>query len=102
MKIAMKIRLLNVMSVPYPAGVVTCLSGVLPAHAADSSIPSFPGAEGCGSLTRGGRGGKVIAVTNLNDSGPGSLQAACEAEGRGLDEPWPGHADRAAIRGGGL
>jgi pectate lyase len=44
-------------------------------------LPSFPGAEGHGSKTRGGRGGKVIPVTNLNDSGPGSLRAAVEAEG---------------------
>jgi hypothetical protein len=44
-------------------------------------IPAFPGAEGYGSLTRGGRGGKVIAVMNLNDSGSGSLRAAVEAEG---------------------
>jgi hypothetical protein len=44
-------------------------------------LPSFPGAEGYGSKTRGGRGGRVIAVTSLNDSGPGSLRAAVEAEG---------------------
>ena len=44
-------------------------------------LPSFPGAEGHGSLTKGGRGGRVIAVTNLDDSGPGSLRAAVEAEG---------------------
>lgn len=46
-----------------------------------ASIPSFPGAEGYGASTPGGRGGKVIAVTNLEPSGPGSLRAACEAEG---------------------
>lgn len=44
-------------------------------------IPAFPGAEGYGSIATGGRGGKVIAVTNLNASGPGSLQAACNTEG---------------------
>jgi pectate lyase len=44
-------------------------------------IPAFPGAEGFGSTTPGGRGGKVLFVDNLNDSGPGSLRAACDAEG---------------------
>ncbi len=49
--------------------------------AAGAEIPAFPGAEGWGAAAKGGRGGKVIKVTNLNAKGPGSLQAACDAAG---------------------
>lgn len=43
-------------------------------------LPAFPGAEGYGSDTPGGRGGRVIAVTHLRDAGPGSLRHALEVE----------------------
>lgn len=46
-----------------------------------ASLPAFPGAEGFGAAARGGRGGKVLFVENLNDSGPGSLRAAVLATG---------------------
>ena len=42
---------------------------------------AFPGAEGFGATTPGGRGGRVILVTNTNDSGPGSFREALEAAG---------------------
>lgn len=42
---------------------------------------AFPGAVGYGAHARGGRGGKIMPVTTLDDDGPGSLRECIEAEG---------------------
>ena len=60
-------------------GMVLCW--LLSAGAQGAEMKAFPTAEGFGATTPGGRGGRVIYVTNLNESGPGSLRAALEATG---------------------
>ncbi|MET0308274.1 MAG: pectate lyase [Sphingomonas sp.] len=58
------------------------LCGACAAQAGDRTpATAFPGAEGAGAFSLGGRGGQALFVTNLDDSGPGSLRAAVEAKG---------------------
>jgi hypothetical protein len=53
----------------------------VPADLPQADVPAFPGAEGAGKFTFGGRGGKIFVVTNLDDSGPGTLREAVESAG---------------------
>lgn len=50
-----------------------------PPAQAISGIPAFPGATGYGAGAKGGRGGRIIIVDTLADSGPGSFRACVEA-----------------------
>jgi len=52
-----------------------------PTDLPQAKIPAFPGAEGGGKFTFGGRGGKVYVVSSLADNGPGTLREACEKGG---------------------
>lgn len=54
---------------------------LIPEDLLQAPIPAFPGAEGGGMYTYGGRGGKIFVVTSLADDGPGTLREACEAGG---------------------
>lgn len=58
-----------------------CATAAAPPRAGATTIDAFPGALGAGRASLGGRGGAVLRVTNLDDSGAGSLRAAVEADG---------------------
>jgi hypothetical protein len=60
---------------------ILLLSTALPAARATDDLLAFPGAQGAAAHTPGGRGGKILRVTTLAASGPGSLLAALETDG---------------------
>ena len=61
--------------------LLLCMLAFSAGAAENVELKAFPGAEGWGAASVGGRDGRVIKVTNLNASGPGSFAAACAAKG---------------------
>lgn len=77
----MTIKSLSILLVSFSVSIISC-AGKKPLVATgtgtDATAIAFPGAEGFGKYATGGRGGKVMIVSNLNDDGPGSFRDAVE------------------------
>lgn len=73
--------MLRIFASIFVVGAIITAFILLPKTSAQSQVPAFPGAEGFGANSVGGRGGKVYEVTNTNDSGTGSLRECVAASG---------------------